>query len=76
MSETSKRANARLAAIEREARKVDARFGGEGPGRWTFDGEPLEDGPTTDALLSLHDHLNDIERERAAVSVGGGGEAK
>lgn len=48
---------------KRALRNLDARFGGEGPGRWTFAGEIVSDG-VAEPLLSLHDHLNDLENAR------------
>ena len=51
-------------------RRLDDRLGGYGPGEWTFDGEPLQDGPLTDLLLSLHDdliHLGDEGDDRVPV---------
>ena len=53
-----------LLAVGRAARELDALFGGDGPGGWTLDGELLEDGPVTAALLSLHDYLNDASHAR------------
>ena len=45
----------------RAIQSFDKRFGGTGPGRWTFDGRPITDG-VAHPLLLLHDNLNDLEQ--------------
>lgn len=46
---------------ERAMRRLDAKLGGEGPGRWTFDGELVSD-EIAEPLLILHDELKDLEQ--------------
>jgi hypothetical protein len=53
-----------FANVVRAARAVTEHFAPDQP--WRFDGKRLSD-EAADALLSLHDYLNDVERERAAV---------
>lgn len=54
-----------LENVESAARELDAMFHGN-VGRWTLAGREI---PTevSDALLSLHDYLNDVQREREGL---------
>jgi len=56
--------NEALLNVEDAARDVDALFGGQAP-HWRFNGRRI-DGKDADALLILHDCLNDVDRERVA----------
>lgn len=54
-----------LLEVERSAREVTGLFGGV-PGRWTLADEEVQEEAAT-ALLSLHDHLNDVVNARSAA---------
>jgi hypothetical protein len=54
---------------ERAMRRLDARFDGEGPGHWTFDGEPISD-EVAEPLLILHDDLNDLDLKQLSAGRG------
>jgi len=52
--------------VERAARELSAMLDGE-PGMWTLGDTIIEDDEAANALLSLHDHLNDLTNAREAV---------
>jgi hypothetical protein len=57
-----------LVNVERAARKVDSMFGGT-MSRWMFDGKTMSV-EASDALLGLHDYLNDVSNAREAEAHG------
>lgn len=56
-----------LLSVERAARELDALFDGK-PGCWTLGGWRVVNDDVSEALLSLHDYLNDVEVGRHGLA--------